>query len=103
MTNRTDESERDNAPCLHRLERQVDKIASWLGAELGYEANSEGNLNRKMNEMQAKAAEALSLLRGENDQVGLVGKVELLFRSWHILLSLVAALGGYIVRLVTES
>lgn len=88
---------------LQLVERRLDRIASWLSVELGFETNAEGNVNRRMNEAMENSSEALSLLRGEKDQIGLVGKVELLFRSWHILLSLVAALAGYLVRLVTES
>lgn len=88
---------------LQRMERRLDRITSCLSAELGFETNTEGNVNRRMNETMKNSSEALSLLRGEKDQIGLVGKVELLFRSWHVLLSLVAALAGYLVRLVTES
>lgn len=85
------------------LERRHDRLTAWLGSELGYDTNAEGNVNRLMNETHKRSTEALTLLRGERDQIGLVGKVELLFRSWHVLLSLVAALAGYIVRMVTES
>ncbi len=88
---------------VQHLERKFDRLTSWLGSELGYGIEAEGNLNRVMNETHRKSSEALTLLRGEKDQIGLVGKVEILFRSWHVLLSLVAALAGYLVRLVTES
>ncbi len=88
---------------VQQLERKFERIASWLGSELGYDTEAEGNVNRTMNETNRRSTEALTLLRGEKDQIGLVGKVEILFRSWHILLSLVAALAGYLVRLVTES
>lgn len=96
-------SDAETSQQLQNLERRVDRLTSWLSSELGYDSNSEGNVNRLMNETHKRCTEALNLLRGEKDQIGLVGKVELLFRSWHVLLSLVAALAGYIVRLVTES
>lgn len=101
MSNRSDEGE--SSQRLQQLERRLDRITSWLSSELGYETSAEGNVNRLMKETHNKATQALSLLRGENEQIGLVGKVELLFRSWHVLLSLIAALGGYIVRMITES
>lgn len=103
MSNRSDEGESSGNQRLQQLERRLDRITSWLSSELGYETSAEGNVNRLMKETHNKATQALNLLRGENEQIGLVGKVELLFRSWHVLLSLIAALGGYIVRMITES
>lgn len=97
------QEEADSDKQLQQLERRLDRLIAWLNSELGYETSAEGNVNRLMKETHNRATEALNLLRGEGDQIGMLGKVELLFRSWHVLLSLVAALAGYIVRLVTES
>lgn len=98
-----EEQKKEDRERLYKFERQLERISSWLRSELGYDSESQGNVNRLMNQAHDKADEALSLLRGKDDQMGIVAKTELLFRSWHILLSVIAALGGYIVRMVTES
>lgn len=93
-------------PCteqLREVEFQLQRLCSWLRSELGYDSDSPGNVNRHMNETDRKASEALNLLRGEKDQIGIVGKVELLFKSWHVLLSVITLLAGYILRLLTET
>lgn len=97
------DEEKDCAKRLREFETQMRMLHAWLRSELGYNSESEGNVKRLMNETHEKATEAIDLLRGTGSDTGIIGKVDLLFRSWYVLLSLVTALGGYIVRMVTES
>lgn len=87
---------------LQQLEMRHDRLASWLRSELGYDSQTEGNVNRRLKETHAVAAETLKLLRGEGSDMGLIGRVEVLSKSWNVLLCAVTALAGYIVRFFTE-
>jgi hypothetical protein len=73
-----------------------------LRAELGYGTESEGNVHRRLQETHAVASETLKLLRGEGSNMGLIGRVEILTKSWNVLLCAVTALVGYLARLLTE-
>ncbi len=87
---------------LRCLEQRHDRLCSWLRSELGYDSESEGNVNRRLQETQDIAAETLKLLRGEGNQMGIIGRVEVLSKTWNVLLCSVTALAGYIIRLFTE-
>ena len=88
---------------LRRLEMQHDRLCAWLRAELGYDTESEGNVHRRLQETHEVAAETLKLLRGEGNNMGLIGRVEILTKSWNVLLCTVTAFVGYLARLLTES
>lgn len=87
---------------LRRLETQHDRLCAWLRAELGYDTESEGNVHRRLQETHEVAAETLQLLRGEGSNMGLIGRVEILSKSWNVLLCSVTAFVGYLARLLTE-
>jgi len=95
--------EKPSAEQLRDVAFRLERLCSWLRSEFGYDSDSPGNVNRNMNEINRKANEAVNLLRGEKDQIGIVGKVELLFKSWHVLLSVITLLVGYILRMLTET
>ena len=87
---------------VRRLTSQHDRLDTWLRVELGYDMESEGNVHRRLQETHAIAAETLKLLRGEGSNLGLIGQVEILTKSWNVLLCAVTALIGYVARLLTE-
>lgn len=87
---------------FRRLEMQHDRLCVWLRAELGYDTESEGNVHRRLQETHAVAFETLKLLRGEGSNMGLIGRVEILTKSWNVLLCALTALVGYLARLLTE-
>lgn len=87
---------------LRRLETQHDRLCAWLRSELGYDTESEGNVHRRLQETHEVASETLKLLRGEGTNMGLIGRVEILTKSWNVLLCAVTAFVGYIARLFTE-
>ena len=87
---------------FRNLEHRHERLCSWLRSELGFDSESEGNVNRRLQETHDLAAETLKLLRGEGNQMGIIGRVEVLTKSWNVLLCSVTALAGYIIRLITE-
>ena len=87
---------------LRRLEMEHDRLCAWLRAELGYDTESEGNVHRRLQENHEVASETLKLLRGEGSNMGLIGRVEILTKSWNVLLCAVTAFVGYLARLLTE-
>jgi len=87
---------------LRQLESRHIRLCSWLRSELGYDSESEGNVNRRLQETHDIAAETLKLLRGEGTEMGIIGRVAVLTKSWNVLLCSVTALAGYIIRLFTE-
>ncbi len=94
--------DKDLVTQLRRLEQRHDQLCSWLRSELGYDSKNEGNVNRRLQETQKIAAETLKLLRGEGNRMGVIGQVEVLSKTWNVLLCAITALAGYIVRLFTE-
>lgn len=86
----------------YRLEDGHKELSSFLGVELGYHTPAPGNVHRRIDEAQALAKAAYDLLRGKESEMGLIGRVEVLTKTWNVLLCAITALGGYIVRMLTE-
>lgn len=73
------------------------RVTSYLRSELGYESESPGNVNRLMAETWQMVSGHERLLRGEGDQLGMVGWVQLLRRTWWGVLVALGTVTGYVV------
>lgn len=87
---------------VQELESKFKFMTSWLRSELGYDTESSGNVKRLMSEAHRIAVDNQKILRGDGDKVGMVGKFDVIFRTWQGLLTALALLGGYVLRLLTE-
>lgn len=83
--------------------KQVDthqialRITAYLRSELGFDSESAGNINRRMTETWEIVRAHEKLLRGEGDQLGLVGWVQVLRRTWWSAVVALGTLSGYVL------
>ncbi|MEM9187013.1 MAG: hypothetical protein AAGB00_11005 [Planctomycetota bacterium] len=85
------------------MRKQIDtheivvRISAYLKSELGFDSDAQGSVNRLMSETWQKVCGHERLLRGEGEQIGIVGWVQLLRRTWWGVLVALGTLGGYVV------
>lgn len=72
------------------------RVVTYLRSELGYESDAPGNINRLMSETWQRVCTHEKLLRGEGDQLGIVGWVQVLRRTWWGAMVALGTLSGYI-------
>ncbi|MEM6507726.1 MAG: hypothetical protein AAF711_19995 [Planctomycetota bacterium] len=83
--------------------KQVDthnialQITAYLRSELGYDTDAVGSVNRRLSEAHRMIQLHESLLRGERDELGLIGWVHLLRRTWWAALVALGTLTGFVV------
>lgn len=85
------------------VEREIAQIVVYLRGELGYQTESLGSLRRQVqeNEMMIRAMD--QTLRGRGEDLGLVGWVTVLRRSWIALVALLGAAFGYLLNDVVDT
>jgi len=86
-----------------QLETQVACIVAYLRAELGYDAELPGNLRRKLQEHEQMIRTIDDTLRGRGEDLGLVGWMMVLRRSWITLVALLSAASGYLLNDVVST
>jgi len=87
----------------HDIETQVAAMAAYLRAELGYDGDWPGNLRRQLEENTAMIRTMDQTLRGQGDELGLVGWTQVLRRSWITMVALLGAALGYVMNDLMEA
>ena len=82
----------------HEIETQVAAMGAYLRAELGYDGEQAGNLRRQLEENTAMLRTIDQTLRGQGDELGLVGWTMVLRRSWITMVALLGAALGYVMN-----
>jgi hypothetical protein len=89
--------------CNHEIETQLVHLAAFLRSELGYQSEAPGNLRRQVEEQARMIATIDQALRGQGDELGLVGWVMVLRRTWITMVALLGAALGYLLNDVVDS
>jgi hypothetical protein len=87
----------------HDIETQVAAIVAYLRAELGYHGEGVGHLRRQLEENTAMIRTMDQTLRGQGDELGLVGWTMVLRRSWITMVALLGAALGYVMNDLMEA
>jgi hypothetical protein len=87
----------------HEVETQVAAIVAYLRAELGYDGEHAGNLRRQLEENTVMIRAIDQTLRGQGDELGLVGWMMVLRRSWITMVALLGAALGYVMNDLMEA
>jgi hypothetical protein len=82
----------------HETETQVAAMVAYLRAELGYDGDYAGNLRRQVEENTVTIRAIDQTLRGQGDELGLVGWMMVLRRSWITMVALLGAALGYVTN-----
>jgi hypothetical protein len=86
-----------------QLETQVACLAAYLRAELGYDGDLPGNLRRQLEEHEQMIRTMDDTLRGRGDDLGVIGWMVVLRRSWITLVALLGAAFGYLLNDVVHT
>jgi hypothetical protein len=89
--------------CNHELETQLVQVVAFLRSELGYQTEQPGNLRRQIEEHELMISAIESTLRGAGDELGLIGWVMVLRRSWITIVALLGTALGYLLNDVVHS
>jgi hypothetical protein len=89
--------------CNHEIETQLVHLAAFLRSELGYQSEAPGNLRRQIEEHAQMIATIDNALRGRGDELGLVGWMMVLRRTWITMVALLGAALGYLLNDVVDS
>ena len=89
--------------CQHELETQVVHLAEFLRSELGYHADGPGAVQRELQEHSNMIASMDDTLRGRGDELGLVGWMMVLRRTWIAMVALLGMALGYVVNDVVDA
>lgn len=89
--------------CNHELEAQVAQLAAYLRSELGYQTDAAGNLRRQLEEHGQMIRTMDDTLRGRGDDLGLVGWMMVLRRTWIAMVALLGAAFGYLLNEVVDT
>lgn len=89
--------------CNQELETQIVHLAAYLRGELGYQADAPGSLRRQLEENTAMIRAIDQTLRGQGDELGLVGWMMVLRRTWIAMVALLGMALGYVVNDVVDS
>lgn len=85
------------------IETQLAAVVAYLRAELGYDGESPGSLRRQVEENEAMIHAIEGTLRGRGDELGLVGWMVVLRRTWITLVALLGAAFGYVLNDVVDT
>lgn len=85
--------------------RETDgaELACFLRRELGYQSDAPGALRSQRDECRQALREVERTLRGQGGEMGLVGWVDVLRRTWVTLIALLGAALGYVLNDVVEA
>jgi hypothetical protein len=89
--------------CNHELETQVVHVVAFLRSELGYQTELPGNLRRQVEEHDAMISAIDNTLRGAGDELGVIGWMMVLRRSWITIVALLGTALGYLLNDVVHS
>ncbi len=88
---------------IHQLETQVANLAAYMRAELGYDADHPGNLRRQFEEHDQMIHAIDDALRGRGEELGLIGWMMVIRRTWIALVGLLGAAIGYVLNDVVDA
>jgi hypothetical protein len=77
------------------LESQVATICAYLRGEMGFQSAAPGSLRRQVEEHSQMIRTIDHTLRGQGDELGLVGWMMVLRRTWITMVALLGAALGY--------
>jgi len=89
--------------CNHELETQIVHLTAYLRSELGYQSDSPGSLRRTLQEHAHMISTFDETLRGRGDELGLVGWMMVLRRTWITMVALLGAALGYLLNDVVDA
>lgn len=89
--------------CHHELETQIVHLTAYLRGELGYQADSPGSLRRQVEENTLMIRAIDETLRGRGDELGLVGWMIVLRRTWIAMVALLGTALGYALNDVVDA
>lgn len=89
--------------CQHEVETQVVHLAAFLRNELGYGADGAGAIQRELQEQAQMIASIDDTLRGRGDELGLVGWMMVLRRTWIAMVALLGMALGYAANDVVDA
>ncbi|MCC6493089.1 MAG: hypothetical protein IT424_08705 [Pirellulales bacterium] len=89
--------------CNHELETQVVHLTAYLRGELGYQAETPGSLRRQVEENSQMIRAMDETLRGRGAELGLVGWMMVLRRTWIAMVALLGTALGYALNDVVEA
>src|SRR3954447_25927591 len=89
--------------CNHELETQLVHVIAFLRSELGYQTELPGNLRRQVEEHEQMITTIDSTLRGRGDELGLIGWMMVLRRTWISIVALMSTAVGYLLNDVVHS
>ena len=87
----------------HDIETHVAAIVAYLRAEFGYDGEAPGNLRRQVEENEQMLRTIDDTLRGRGDDLGLVGWMMVLRRTWITLVAVLGAAFGYVLNDVVDT
>ena len=80
------------------VETQVAAIAEFLRHELGYQSDAPGGVHRQLEEHSMLIRTMDETLRGRGEELGLVGWMMVLRRTWITMVALLGAAFGYFMN-----
>lgn len=89
--------------CQHELETQVVHLSAFLRSELGYHADGPGAVQRELQEHEEMLTQINDTLRGRGDELGLVGWMMVLRRTWITMVALLGMALGYVMNDVVDA
>jgi hypothetical protein len=90
-------------PPNHDLDTQVAAIVAYLRAELGYDADAPGSLRRQVQENAHMIRTFDDALRGRGDELGIVGWLMVIRRTWIALVALLGTAAGYVLHDIVDA
>jgi hypothetical protein len=81
-----------------QLETQLAGVVAYLRGELGYDSDAAGSLRRQVEEHTHMIRSMDDALRGRGDELGLVGWMMVIRRTWITLVALLSAACGYLLN-----
>lgn len=84
-------------------EREVAAMAAFLRSQLGYKSDNVGSLTKQVEENSQMIRSMEATLRGRDDELGLIGWLMVIRRTWIALVALLGAAFGYALNDVVHT
>jgi hypothetical protein len=88
---------------LQELASEVTHLGAYARSELGYRSDAPGHLRRQVQENTQMIRAIEDTLRGHGDDLGLVGWMMVLRRTWITLVAMLGAAFGYLLNDVVHT
>lgn len=85
------------------IETQVAALVAYLRGELGYDADYPGGLRRQVEENTIMIRTMDDALRGRGDELGVIGWMMVIRRTWISLVAVLGAAFGYLLNDVVDT